>query len=153
MDTLYAMPGHLMRRASQISTALFSDECGAFDLTSLQFAALHAIAENPLVDATRLSVLIVFDRSTIGDVLERMETKGWVERIASERGRRIKLVRLSPEGQGLLSQVRPAVQRVQDRLLAQLAEADRAMFICLLSTLADVHNGITAAPLRSAATE
>ena len=36
MDHFYEMPGHLIRRAHQISIALFTEECAAFDLTSVQ---------------------------------------------------------------------------------------------------------------------
>jgi DNA-binding MarR family transcriptional regulator len=149
MDTLYGMPGHLIRRAQQISTALFADECAGFDLTSVQYAALHAIAHNAQVDATRLSALIAFDRSTIGDVLERMEAKGWIERTGSDRDRRIKLVRLSPAGEDLLRRVGPAVARVQQRLLTPLAEADREVLVRLLGQLAELHNEVTPAPLRT----
>ena len=53
MMKLYGMPGHLIRRAQQVSTALFAEECGEFGLTSVQYAALAAIHENPDVDATR----------------------------------------------------------------------------------------------------
>lgn len=151
MDNLYRMPGHLIRRAQQVSTALFTDECAGFDLTSVQYAALHAIALNPQVDATRLSALIAFDRSTIGDVLERLETKGWIERSSSRTDRRIKLVRLSPAGRLLLRRVTPAVQRVQERLLAPLSAGDRETFVRLLAQLAELHNDVTPAPLRTAA--
>lgn len=148
MDDLYQMPGHLIRRAQQIATALFTDECAAFDLTSVQYAALCAIRANPQVDATRLSSLIAFDRSTIGDVLERLEAKGWIVRTASTQDRRIKLVRLSPAGLNLLHQVGPAVRRVQERLLAPLAPEDRGTIIRLLGELAELHNDATPAPLR-----
>ncbi len=153
MDTLYDMPGHLIRRAQQISTALFTEECAGFDLTSVQYAALYAIAMNPQVDATRLSALIAFDRSTIGDVLERMEAKGWIERTPSDQDRRAKLVRLSPAGRRLLRKVTPAVRRVQERMLAPLPPADRDTIIRLLARLAEVHNDVTPAPLRNAAAE
>src|SRR5437764_640411 len=143
MHDIYAMPGHLVRRAHQISTALFAEECGGFDLTSVQYAALWAISEHPDSDATRLSTLIAFDRSTLGDVLERMEAKGWIIRSASAQDRRIKLLRLSTEGGRLLRRVRPAVLRVQERLLAPLSAADRQTMIRLLQHLADMHNGPT----------
>ena len=151
MEELYEMPGHLIRRAQQISTALFTDECGVFDLTSVQYAALCAIKANPNVDATRLSALIAFDRSTIGDVVERLESKGWISRRSSPQDRRIKLLRLSPAGTKLLVQVGPAVRRVQERLLAPLAPRDRAIVIRLLAQLAACHNDVTPAPLRTAA--
>jgi DNA-binding MarR family transcriptional regulator len=150
MDNLYDMPGHLIRRAQQISTALFAEECAEFDLTSVQYAALAAIRAHPDVDATRLSQLIAFDRSTIGGVLERLETKGWVLRTASPTDRRIKLLRLTQEGEQLLHQVEPAVRRVQQRLLEPLTQSDRAALLQLLGQLADVHNEVTSVPLRAA---
>ena len=150
MENLYEMPGHLIRRAQQISTALFAEECAAFDLTSVQYAALLAIRTNPDVDATRLSALIAFDRSTLGDVLERLEAKAWVLRTPSPSDRRVKLLRLTLEGERLLRHVEPAVHRVQQRLLEPLAPADRATMIRLLAQIASVHNDVTSAPLRIA---
>lgn len=150
MSDLYTMPGHLIRRAQQISTAIFSDECAAFDLTAVQYAALHTIEANPGVDATRLSALIAFDRSTIGGVLERLEAKGWIARVSSPQDRRIKLLRITAEGVRLLRAVEPAVRRVQERLLAPLTPCDRASMLRLLGALADLHNDVTPAPLRVA---
>lgn len=144
------MPGHLIRRAQQISTALFTEECAGFDLTSVQYAALIAIRTHPDVDATRLSNLIAFDRSTLGSVLERLEAKGWVLRGGSPADRRVKLLRVTLEGEQLLRQVEPSVQRVQQRLLEHLTPADRASFLRLLTQLASVHNELTPAPLRIA---
>jgi DNA-binding MarR family transcriptional regulator len=150
MEELYRMPGHLIRRAQQISTALFAAECAAFDMTSVQYAALMTIGANPGVDATRLSALIAFDRSTLGDVLERLETKGWILRGPGPEDRRVKMLTLSDAGVALLGEVTPAVRRVQERLLAPLAPEDRATMIRLLGELADLHNEATAAPLRKA---
>jgi len=150
MDSLYDMPGHLIRRAQQISTALFAEECAGFDLTAVQYAALVAIKAHPEVDATRLSALIAFDRSTIGGVLERLEAKGWVLRTASPADKRVKLLLLTLEGERLLRRVAPAVRRVQERLLEPLPPADRATMLRLLGQLATVHNDVTSVPLRAA---
>ena len=150
MESLYEMPGHLIRRAQQISTALFAEECAEFDLTSVQYAALVAIRTHPEVDATRLSQLIAFDRSTLGSVLERLEAKGWILRTGSPSDRRIKLLSLTLEGERLLRQVKPAVRRVQKRLLEPLSPADRATMLRLLGQLAASHNEVTSVPLRAA---
>src|SRR4051812_11102409 len=96
MSDLDSMPGHLFRQVHQISTAIFAEECAKVGLTSVQFAALTAIRENPDVDATRLSSLVAFDRSTLGNVLERLEAKGWILRSFSPQDKRIKVLRLSP---------------------------------------------------------
>ncbi len=140
IDDILDMPGHLIRRVKQLSTALFIEECAEFDMTSVQFAALRMIAGHPGVDATRLSALIAFDRSTIGDVLDRMETKGWIVRKPAPGDRRIKLIELSADGASLLRRVGPAVHRVQERILAPLDPADRSAFIRILQQLADTKN-------------
>lgn len=150
MDDVYKKPGHLIRRAHQISSALFAEECGAFDLTPVQYAALAAIRSNPEVDATRLSTLIAFDRSTLGDVLERLEAKGWIRRSPSPGDRRVKLLHLSPEGEQVLEEVEAAVHRVQDRLLAPLAPESRATLMRLLAQLVNLHDDVPPTSLRAA---
>ena len=135
MTDLTAMPGHLIRRVHQVSMAIFAEECAEVGLTSVQFAALSAIGDNPGVDATRLSSLIAFDRSTLGDVLERLEAKGWVIRTPSPQDKRLKLLSLSPAGATVLADVGPKVERVQQRLLATLPPADRPLLMGLLAQM------------------
>lgn len=151
MEELADKPGHLIRRAHQISTAIFAEECAALDLTAVQYAALVAIRANPGVDATRLSALISFDRSTIGDVIERLETKGLVLRKPAPGDRRVKLLHLTPQGTALLRRVAAAVERVQQRLLAPLAPRDQATFMRLLGEFVEQHSDLGNPPLRLAA--
>ncbi|SHJ22428.1 transcriptional regulator, MarR family [Roseomonas rosea] len=139
MQQLYAMPGHLVRRIHQISGAIFAEEIGDHDLTSVQFSALYTIRASPGIDATRLSALIAFDRSTIGGVLERLEAKGWVVREPAPGDRRKKQLRLTADGETLLRDVEEAVARVQERLLAPLPPAERTTFMRLLSKLTRLH--------------
>ena len=112
-ESFSTLPGHLIRRVHQVSTAYFAEECGG-DLTAVQYAALVAIGAHPGIDATRLSEIIYFDRSTIGDVLDRMVGKDWIRRASTPTDRRIKLLEITPAGQGVLQQVEPAIGRVQD---------------------------------------
>ena len=133
------MPGHLVRRAHQISSALFAEECGPLDLTAVQYAALAAISANADLDATRLSEQIAFDRSTIGGVLERLETKGWIARRASPDDRRVKLLELTQAGRDTLKDAASAVMRVQKRLLEPLSPQDRATMMRLLVEMTAAH--------------
>lgn len=135
-ESFSRLPGHLIRRVHQASTAYFAQECGG-DLTAVQYAALVAIGAHPGIDATRLSRVIYFDRSTIGDVLDRIETKGWIVRQSPDSDRRIKTVTLSPAGQDVLRQVAPGIRRVQERLLAPLTAAEATTLIRLLTKMAD----------------
>jgi MarR family transcriptional regulator, lower aerobic nicotinate degradation pathway regulator len=135
-ESFSQLPGHLIRRVHQVSTAYFAEECGG-DLTAVQYAALVAIGAHPGIDATRLSEIIYFDRSTIGDVLDRMEGKDWIRRTSTPTDRRIKLLELSPAGQSVLQQVEPGIRRIQERLLAPLTATEAKTLIRLLGKMAD----------------
>lgn len=148
MLPIYQMPGHLIRRVQQIGSALFAEECSALGVTPMQYAALIALRQFPSSDATRLSALIAFDRSTIGDVLDRMETKGWIVRQPCPGDRRIKRSSLTDDGEKALTQATEAVERAQQRLLEPLGPEDRATMIRLLSRITEFHNDTTSAPLR-----
>jgi len=149
LEDLYAMPGHLIRRSQQIAVALFVEETASFGVTPVQYAALVAIGEQPGIDATRLSQLIAFDRSTIGNVLERLEGRGLIARKSGAQDRRIKLLRLTRRGARLVARIEKAVARAQERILAPLPPAERRLFMALLTRLVQVNNRYSRVPLRT----
>jgi MarR family transcriptional regulator, lower aerobic nicotinate degradation pathway regulator len=149
MDAVYAAPGYLFRRMQQIAVALFMEECRPFDLTPVQYAALVAIRTHPGIDATRLSAVIAFDRSTLGSVIERLEAKKFVERKPAPEDRRVKLLYLTRSGTLTLREIMPSVERAQARMLQPLKPADRKTLLALLEQLVDLNNEASRVPLRA----
>jgi MarR family transcriptional regulator, lower aerobic nicotinate degradation pathway regulator len=149
MDAVYTAPGYLFRRMQQIAVSIFIEECKAHDLTPVQYAALIAIHTHPGIDATRLSAVIAFDRSTLGNVIERLEAKALVERKPSREDKRIKLLYLTRCGAALLSEIMPSVDRAQARMLQPLKATDRKMLMALLTQLVDLNNEASRVPLRA----
>jgi len=149
MDAVYTKPGYLFRRMQQIAVAIFMEECRAFDLTPVQYAALVAIQTHPEIDATRLSAVIAFDRSTLGSVIERLQAKGLIERAPSVEDRRVKLLTITKAGAALLRDIMPSVERAQARMLQPLKVADRKTLMTLLSQLVDLNNEASRVPLRA----
>jgi DNA-binding MarR family transcriptional regulator len=149
MDAVYAAPGYLFRRMQQIAVAIFMEECRDFDLTPVQYAALIAIRAHPGIDATRLSAVIAFDRSTLGSVIERLESKHYIERKPATEDRRVKLLYLTKAGSNLLRDILPAVERAQARMLQPLKPADRKTLLALLEQLVDLNNEASRVPLRA----
>jgi MarR family transcriptional regulator, lower aerobic nicotinate degradation pathway regulator len=133
----YRQPGHLIRRAHQIATAVFMTEAKAFDLTSVQFAALIVIRELPGTDATRVSDLIYFDRSTIGNVLDRLEKKGLIRREPGLEDRRTKRLYLTRQGSIVLRRIAAKLPRISDNILAPLTATERTRFMKLMTKLVD----------------
>jgi DNA-binding MarR family transcriptional regulator len=149
MDAVYTAPGYLFRRMQQIAVSIFVEECKAHDLTPVQFAALVAIRTHPGIDATRLSAVIAFDRSTLGSVIERLEAKGYIERKPGRGDKRVKLLHMTPTGTALLRDIMPSVDRAQARMLQPLKPADRKTLLALLTQLVDLNNEASRVPLRA----
>ena len=131
------MAGHLIRRLHQQSTTVFVQrtQAAGFDLTPVQFAALDAIHTHPATDQAFVAELIGYDRATIGGVIERLEKKGWVRRVISERDRRARELSLTAKGKRVHSALQPVVKDLQTDILQPLNDADRACFIQLVRQL------------------
>ncbi len=127
------MAGHLIRRLHQQSTQVFQSrtQAAGFDLTSVQFAALDAIAQQPGIDQASLAATISFDRATIGGVVDRLEQKGLLERLVSPDDRRSRRLHLTRAGERQLAAIRPVVEDLQAEILAPLTARERAAFVAL----------------------
>jgi DNA-binding MarR family transcriptional regulator len=127
------MAGHLIRRLHQQSTHLFVQrtQTAGFDLTPVQYAALDAIYTHPATDQACVAELIGYDRATIGGVIDRLEKKGWIRRVVSERDRRARELSLTAKGKKVYLALQPIVHDLQKDILQPLSEADRESFINL----------------------
>ena len=138
-------PGHLLRRAQQISVSMFHDEVGG-ELTPVQFAMLRCLADHPGIDQVSLSGIAAIDTSTGATVCARLEEKGLLERKVLPHNRRQRALTITPEGERLLASLVPATERVRDRLLAPLTPAEQQQFMELLTRLVRDNNEQSRAP-------
>lgn len=131
--TIFDMAGHLIRRLHQQSTYAFAQrtQAAGFDLTAIQYAALEAICSHPATDQARVAELIGYDRATIGGVIDRLEKKGWISRVVSDRDRRARELTLTVKGNRVLAALQPIVQGVQQDILHPLNDAERECFVNL----------------------
>jgi DNA-binding MarR family transcriptional regulator len=132
-------PGHLIRRAHQISVAVFADEMVAQAVTPVQFAILNVLLEQAGIDQVTLAGHVAFDAATIGSVIGRLEKKGWVRRQADPADRRRKLLSLTSEGRQAAAALKPVVEVVQQRILAPLEGDEQKQLMALLSKLVTHH--------------
>ena len=125
------MPGHLIRRMHQASTAIFDAEIRkqGYDLTPVQFAALTFIDARPGLDQATLASAIAYDRVTIGGVIDRLEQKGLVRREIAKGDRRSRRLHLEPAGKMVLAGATPIVRQVQYSMLKGLSETEGATLL------------------------
>ena len=132
-------PGHLIRRAHQLSVAIFMEETTGFDVTPVQFAILNALLADPGEDQVTLARKVAFDAATFGSVITRLEARGWVRREADAGDRRRKRLWVTPPGVAAAQAMKRSVGKAQQRILAPLPSSEREQLIALLDRLVAGH--------------
>jgi DNA-binding MarR family transcriptional regulator len=141
-------PGFLIRRLHQIHTALFMEECAAFNVTPVQYSMMTAVSEQPGLEQARLAHEIGVDRTTLANVAARLEARGLLRRTTTKADRRLKRVILTARGKRLLEQMAQPALRAHVRTIEALAPTERSEFLHALACLVDAGNAFGRAPLR-----
>ena len=140
IDGLEDLPGHYIRRLQQIAVGIFLDEMADVNITPVQFALLFAASRQAGLDQRTLAARIGLDTSTIGAVVDRLESRELIERKVSPDDKRVRLLSVTPAGKKLLEGVMPAILRAQERMLAPLPKAERPKFIAMVKRIVEENN-------------
>lgn len=126
--------GYLIRRAQQAHVAAWQREVSA-EVTSVQFGVLNVLAGTPGASQQHLVERLDLDRSTIADIVARLERRGLIERIRDDTDRRRNLLHLTLLGKTELAALLPRVTRVDVVLTRGLSEPDKVTLRRVLSEL------------------
>jgi DNA-binding MarR family transcriptional regulator len=127
---------HLLHRAQQIAADWFTKKAGDDGVTLRQFAVLAAVAEKPGQSQTDLVRATGVDRSTLADMISRMEKRGWVTRKTAAKDARAKSVTLTAAGKKTLAGATPFAQGADEAVLNAVPKARRELFIATLEAMA-----------------
>ena len=83
---------------------------------------------------------IGLDTSTIGAVVDRLESRELIQRKVSPDDKRVRLLSVTAAGKKLLDRVMPAMLRAQERMLAPLPKPDRAKFMAMVKCIVEENN-------------
>ena len=148
LDELYRRPGFLLRRAHQISVALFLEEAAGLGITTTQYGTMVVLRARGSLDQVGIATLVGIDRSTTALVVSKLEDAGYIERRDDEVDKRRKIIPLSAAGHAMLDRVAQPAQRARERALHAFSAKDAAKFLNLLDRFVDVFNEQTRAPIR-----
>ena len=133
-------PSHLLRRAEQYAAEIFLKAGMSDGVTLRQTVLLAAIAEAEGASQSDLVRATGVDRSTLAEMIARMERKGLISRSAAEDDGRAKSVSLTRQGRDRLEGALPAIRQVDAALLSSLPRNKRSSFRQTLSALAEAAN-------------
>jgi MarR family transcriptional regulator, lower aerobic nicotinate degradation pathway regulator len=148
LDELYRRPGFLLRRAHQISAAIFLEEAAGLGITTTQYGTMVVLSVRGSLDQIGIATLVGIDRSTTALVVSKLEELGYIERRDDEIDKRRKIITLSKAGHEVLDRVAAPAQRARERALEPFSTKDAAKFLALLERFVGAFNEQTRAPIR-----
>ena len=148
-SVLYSRPGFLIRRLHQIHGGLFLEETSEFNITPVQYSLMSALLEQGELDQNSLAMAIGLERTTVAEVLPRLEARGLIERRQSPLDGRVKLVRLARKGRTLVQRMQDAVERAHARTIEHLTPAERDLFMLMMIRIVEASDVPGVAPLRN----
>lgn len=126
--------GHLIRRAQQRHAALWQEQVST-EVSSVQYAALAVLERMPGASQSELGAELDLDRSTIADIVSRLERRGLIERSAHESDRRRYSLQLTAAGLAEVDQLRPLVAEANVELTEELGADELATLRMLLKRI------------------
>lgn len=97
-------------------------------ITRVQWIALYYIKNNTEISQRDLSYFMNIKDSSVGRLIDRMERDGWVERKSSESDRRVTYIKLTAEGDKLISDSIPIGVKFNDDLLEGIDEQELIIY-------------------------
>lgn len=143
---VYDQPGHLIRRAHQISVSMFYTTIG-YEVTPIQYAVLRILQDHPGIDQVTLARYCALDTSTAADLAVRLEERGLVKRLMPMKSKRFRLLHVTPVGAALLKRLVPSVYMMNRRLVQPLNKEEQRIFLSLLKKFVHLNNAKSRAPL------
>ncbi|BBG03834.1 MULTISPECIES: MarR family winged helix-turn-helix transcriptional regulator [Pseudonocardia] len=119
-----AYTGFLIRRAQQAHVAAWQRQVSS-EISSVQFGVLSTLAARPGASQRDLQDALDLDRSTIADLVGRLERHGLVERVRADEDRRRNVLHLTEQGRTAHETLRPRVDLVETTLTGRLTTAER----------------------------
>ena len=126
--------GHLIRRAQQRHAALWQERVST-EISSVQYAALVVIERMPGASQSALGTELDLDRSTIADIVARLERRGLIERSTHDSDRRRYSLHLTTVGQAAINGLRPLVAAANLTLTERLSAEEQTNLRNLLKRI------------------
>ncbi|WP_439619203.1 MarR family winged helix-turn-helix transcriptional regulator [Hyphomonas sp.] len=141
-------PSHLLHRAQQIAANHSAAALKAAGVTLRQFSVLAALSGNEGVSQSDLVNATGIDRSTLADMVARMEKAGLIKRAASKADARAKSVSLMAKGRKALEKAQPAVDAADAALFDAMPKTKQDALLSGLAKLVEDTEAAEAKPAK-----
>lgn len=127
----------LLKLALKRAGELVVEETGEAGLRPRPFMTLIAIQQNPGITQNDLVKITGSDRSTIGELIQRFVSRGFVTRERDTKDQRVNLLTITEAGELALRESLHGTLRAEERFRAMVPAKHRKTFFKILARLAE----------------
>jgi DNA-binding MarR family transcriptional regulator len=138
----------LLAQASQLISGEFHRVVTAHGFTVSEWRVLATLHGNEPMSIGRLAQITTIKQPTATRLLDRIEAKGYVQRVGNDGDRRITLVRITAMGTRAVSRLIPLAREHEQRVLEPFGLQRAEDLKATLRSIIDLHRG--SAPEESA---
>lgn len=113
----------------------FSKSAGTAEISPPQFGALILIEANPGISQSAIASALRFDRSTLVQIIDRLEHRGFVVRAVSAHDRRSHALKLTPAGEAAIADLKEVISAHEDHMTRVLAPEEKKQLLTLLARI------------------
>lgn len=135
MGLLPELIGFRLRCAQAAVFRHFGKTVGQHDVSPPQFGALILIEANPGISQSAVAAALRFDRSTLVQIVDRLEERGLVVREIAARDRRSHALRLTAEGAALLPELKRVALEHENEMAHALTPDEKRTLLRLLARI------------------
>lgn len=135
MGLLPRLIGYNLRCAQVTVFHHFTAKLGTYGVSAPQFGTLLLIESNPGVSQSSVAEALRFDRSTLVQIIDRLENRGLVVREVAARDRRSHALKLTDQGATLLATLKSLALEHEDEMARGLEDGERETLIRLLERI------------------
>ncbi len=133
-------------RATDLYSRRLSKQVG---LTAPQLLILQAIRDLGAVSISKLSNEVSLSQATVTTIIDRLESRGLVERHRSDQDKRVVHATLTPSGEEMVQKAPAPLQDMFSKRFAELEDWEKSMIVAALQRVASMMNAeeIDASPV------
>lgn len=129
------LPYRLSILTNLVSSAIAGAYSQRFGLSIPEWRVMAVLAQQSDLSAAQVAERTAMDKVAVSRAVSRLLIQGRLERRMATADRRKSMLSLSNEGRNIYAEVVPVALRLEQSLLAVLAEADRQALERILDTL------------------
>jgi MarR family transcriptional regulator, transcriptional regulator for hemolysin len=125
--------GYTITDVARLMRTVFERRVRSVGLTRSQWLVIARVHRRPGLSQSEVADLLEIEKASAGRLIDRMEAKGWLKRVADGSDRRVNRLHLTPAADRLHAAVWPLAEATVDEALGDLSVEERRRLTRLMT--------------------